>query len=91
MATPLGLRLVKVFTAVPANTKTDINNSGSFLYHEVTNGTGAEIGFAVNDFSVENGVPAVTIPIPPNSTRAIPMSIYNFKATGIVTVVSYGM
>lgn len=58
---------------------------------EVTNGTGADVLFYLNDFP-ESGHPATDgIPIKAGTTRVIPMICHNFTASGIVTVVAYGM
>lgn len=90
MATPIGLRKVKVFKNVPANTEQVIDHSGVYSYIEVTNNTASEVDFIINDYP-EQGHIGVGIPIPPNYTRAIPLNVYKFKATGVVTVVAYGM
>lgn len=91
MATPMGLRTVSVFKDVPANTKTVFGREqGNVLYAEITNKTASDIDFTVNDYP-EGGILGVAIPIPANQTRAIPMTLYNFKANGVVTVVAYGM
>ena len=89
MATPLGLRTVHVYTTVAGEEKQAGNGRGSVLYTEVTNGTASEVKFTVNSFP-EQGHNGVPIPIPPNTTRALPIQLYNFKADGVVTVVAYG-
>jgi hypothetical protein len=92
MATPLGLRTVTVHKDVPANTEITFGRAqGNILYAEVTNKTASDIDFTVNHFPENVGTPAVAIPIPANTTRAIPMTLYRFKASGVVTVVAYGM
>jgi hypothetical protein len=91
MATPLGLRTVAVFKDTPANVEVVLGREqGNILYAEVTNKTASEVDFLVNDFP-EGGIMGVAIPIPANSTRAIPIQLYNFKPAGVVTVVAYGM
>lgn len=91
MATPLGLRTAVVFKDVPANTEKSFTTyqHGSILYAEVTNKTASAVDFIVND-NPEGGRAGVAIPIEANSTRAIPIQLYKFKATGVVTVVAYG-
>ena len=92
MATPLGLRTVSVFRDVPAATEVTFGrNQGNIVYSEVTNDTEATIDFVVNDFQENTGVTPQAIPIPAGVTRAIPMTLYKFKASGVVTVVAYGM
>lgn len=91
MATPLGLRQVKVFEDVPADEVVIIDNyRGAFLYHEVTNDTASTVYIEANH-NPEGGHPGVKIPIKAGATRAIPLALYSFKPTGVVTVVSYGM
>jgi hypothetical protein len=92
MATPLGLRTVTVHKDVPANTEMVFGRQqGNILYTEVTNATAGVVDFTVNHFPENTGVPAVSIPILPSTTRAIPMTLYKYKASGVVTVVAYGM
>lgn len=91
MATPVGLRTVTVFRDTVANVEVVMGREqGNILYAEVTNKTASDVDFLVNDFP-EGGIPGVSIPIPANSTRAIPLQLYNFKPAGVVTVVAYGM
>ena len=91
MATPIGLRKVRVFTAVPANTEIVIDDyHGNYGYIEVTNATASAVDIVVND-NPAGGVQGVAIPVEANSTRPIPLVTYTFKATGVVTVVAYGM
>ena len=90
MATPIGLRKVMVFENVPANQEQIIDNRGNFGYLEVTNNNASEVKFHANDFT-DQGHKGVGIPIPPNSTRAIPLTVYKFTATDVVTVIAYGM
>ena len=49
-----------------------------------------QVKFHVNDFT-DQGHKGAGIPIPPNSTRAIPLTVYKFTATDVVTVIAYGM
>ena len=75
--------------------KVIIGTSGSigtpYIYMEVTNDTGADVLFYLNDFP-EGGHPATDgIPIKAGTTRSVPMECYNFTASGTVTVVAYGM
>lgn len=91
MATPLGLRQVKVFEDQPADEVVIIDrHSGAFLYHEVTNDTASTVYLEVNH-NPEGGHRGARIPIKSGTTRAIPLAIYTFKASGVVTIVSYGM
>ncbi len=90
MATPIGLRKVMVFKNVPANEEKIVDNRGAYAYVEVTNNSASEVDFVVNEY-IDQGHKGVGIPIPPNETRAIPLTIYKFRATGEVTVVAYGM
>jgi hypothetical protein len=89
MATPIGLRKVKAFINVPANTEKIIDEHGNFGYIEVTNDTASAVDFLVNDYP-EQGHQGTAIPIKANTTRPIPLTVYKFKATGVVTVVAYG-
>jgi len=62
-----------------------------YAYIEVTNDTGADVLLYLNDFP-EGGHPATDgIPIKAGTTRPIPVTCYNFVASGTVTVVAYGM
>lgn len=91
MASTLGFRQTRVFENVPANTEVIVDEyRGAFLYSEVTNETASKIYLIVND-NQQGGHAGARVPIAPNATRAIPASLYTFKATGIVTVVAYGM
>lgn len=88
MAMIAGLRKVRVFEGV---TEATLDRHGSYIYLEVTNAGGSEVKFYPNDFE-EQGHPATAgIPIAPGTTRTVPMTVYNFKASGAVTVVAYGM
>lgn len=92
MATPLGLRTVSVFRDVPAGTEIILGRGqGNILYAEVSNETASTIDFTVNDFPENMGVKAQAIPIYAGTTRALPIQLYKFKASGVVTVVAYGM
>lgn len=83
-----GFRLVKVLENVQSG---ELDRSGSYTYLEVSNLTGATVYFRPNrDVQQGHVPPAQSIPIPANSTRVIPMIVYNFTATGDVTVVAYG-
>lgn len=93
MASPIGFRQLKVFenVNVPANNPIVIDNlNGAYLYHEVTNDTAGTLYITVND-NPQGGHPGDKIPIKANTTRVIPMSIYTFSTSGVLTVVSYGM
>lgn len=91
MANSVGFRTVAVFKDVPASTEQVIGREqGNIVLAEVTNKTGVDIDFLVNDYPGQ-GSNGVSIPIPANSTRQIPLQLYKFKATGVVTVVAYGM
>jgi hypothetical protein len=90
MATPLGLRQVKVFNVVADEEIVIDNYRGAFLYHEVTNDTASDVEFEVNA-NREGGHPGAKIPIKAGTTRALPLALYKFKASGALTVVSYGM
>lgn len=90
MSTPYGLRKVKVFDLVPANTEVVIDDHrGAYGYIEVTNTTASPITIQVNDYPSQ-GMQGVSIPIGANATRPLPLQTYKFKATAIVTVVAYG-
>lgn len=88
MAHVMGFRQVKVFN-IPAGKFTEIDRQGAYGYLEVTNNADTAITFSVNDFT-ESGHSPVSIPIAPKSTRVIPLTTYNFTASGDVTVVAYG-
>lgn len=90
MATPLGLRKVMVFEDVQENEECIIDNRGNFGYLEVTNNTDSEVKFIVNEYA-DQGHRGAGIPIAPNTTRAIPLAVYKFRATGAITVVAYGL
>lgn len=91
MASILGFRKVQVYENVtPGEVYIPDDLRGAFLYSEVTNDTDAEVKFIVND-NPQGGHPGVGIPIPAKSTRAVPVSLYSFRTTGVVTVVAYGM
>lgn len=86
-----GFRTVAVFKDVPANTATPIGvESGTVQLVEVTNKTASDVDFLVNDYP-QGGITGVAIPILAGTTRQIPLQLYKFKATGVVTVVAYGM
>ena len=65
-----------------------IDFHGSYLLIEVTNKSASEVKFYPNEAYA--GQPSYGIPIEPNSTRAIPMAVYTYRATGEVTIVAYG-
>lgn len=91
MANAVGFRKVRVFSNVPASTLTTIGNeSGEYLLVEVTNATNVPVNVTINDYP-NQGHAGVSIPVLENSTRQIPMAVYNFQADGVVTVVAYGM
>lgn len=87
MASIAGCRDVNVVTGTSG-----ILN-GSNIYVEVTNSNLTDVIFYANDFPSQghptNGDPTKGIPILAGTTRAIPMTVYNFTATGAVTVVAY--
>lgn len=85
----LGFRKVRTFVDVPAGTVTEIDKHGNFSLIEVTNDGDEPVEFHVNDFT-HQGHSGDMIPIPAKTTRVIPLVVYNFHATGIVTVVAYG-
>lgn len=87
MSAPLGLRKVKVFKAV---TEAIIDEHGNFGYIEVTNDTAVEVAFTVNHYP-EHGRVGVAIPVKAGTTRTIPLAVYKFTASGVVTVVAYGL
>ncbi len=62
-----------------------------FLVVEVTNGGITDVLFYGNDFTEQGHPPGEGIPIVAGTTREIPLTIYNFKASGPVTVVAYAM
>lgn len=67
-----------------------VDPSGAFIYVEVTNpSTSSPVDFFPNtDLPFQ---PGGGITIPANSTRQIPMTVYNFRATGNCTVIAYRM
>lgn len=83
-----GFREVQVLSNV-SNGKLNVASS----YIEVTNGGGSDVTIYVNDFPTNghptNGDPSKGILIKAGTTREIPMLVYNFVATGAVTVVAY--
>lgn len=91
MANAVGFRKAAVYNNVPASTYTPVEREdGSYLLVEVTNATASVINFTLNAYPMQ-GNAGDTIPIPANSTRQIPMALYNFQADGVVSVVAYGM
>ena len=79
-----GFRSHKVVTGTSGTLGTQ------YLHIEVTNDGGSAILFYPNDFP-EQGRPATEgIPVKAGATRIIPMTCYNFTASGTVTVVAYG-
>ncbi len=90
MASILGFRKALVFENVPADTEYIVDNyRGGYVYAEVTNDTQATVYFEVNG-NPQGGHPGSKIPIKAGTTRAIPMALHTFKASGVVTVVAYG-
>ena len=87
MAYSIGFRTVKVLEEV---TEADLDQSGAYVFLEVTNNGTSDVKFYVNDFA-HQGVKEQGIPIKAGTTRVIPMQIYKFRATGPVTVVAYRM
>jgi hypothetical protein len=85
MANFAGFRTVQVLSNV-----TDGTLNGNTLLIEVTNPGGTDVTIRLNNFP-EQGHPASDpIPVKAGSTREIPMRVYNFTASGAVTVVAYG-
>lgn len=84
-----GCRTVKVLSNV---TSGDIGTP--FVSVEVTNSNATDVTLYVNHFPEQGhatvGDPLQGIPIKAGTTREIPMIVYNFVATGAVTVVAYG-
>jgi hypothetical protein len=94
MAIPYGLRKVKVFENVPANTLVQVDElfgAGSYGYIQVTNVNLTDtLKFTVN-IGTGSNPQGNTIPIPMSDTPTdIPMTVTNFMATDVVTVVAYG-
>ncbi len=88
MTSVVGFRSVKVLEDVSEGV---IDKSGAYPLVEVTNGGASDVKFFPNDFP-EFGKPAnYGIPIKAGQTRTIPMAVYNFTASGPVTVVAYRM
>lgn len=81
-----GLRAVKVLTNVTSGTL----DAMKVVYMEVTNSGAVDVTISVNDFTAQGHPPSEGIPVLAGTTREIPMEIFNFTATGAVTVVAYG-
>jgi hypothetical protein len=83
-----GCRSVLVLPAANAGTL-----GTQYIYVEVTNDTASDIIFYPNDFGSQGhpaaGLVSQGIPIKAGTTREIPMAVYNYTATGNVTVVAY--
>jgi hypothetical protein len=80
-----GLRDVRVLKDI---TEADFERF-SPVYMEVTNNGAEDVEISLNDFSFQGHPASEGIPIKAGTTRNIPMRVYNFKATGAVTVVAY--
>jgi hypothetical protein len=68
-----------------------LDDKGSYIYAEVTNGGAADITFSPNIYP-ENGLAdggGITVKV--GTTRSIPMIIYNFQASGACTITAYRM
>lgn len=82
-----GCRDVLVITGVSGNI------GAQYIYVEVTNNTGVDILFYPNDFPSQghatSGDIKYGIPIKVGTTREIPMTVYNYTASGVVTIVAY--
>jgi hypothetical protein len=94
MAIPYGLRKVKVFENVPANTLVQVDDffgQGGYGYLQVTNVNLTDtLKFTVNIGTGSDPI-GKSIPIPMNDVPTdIPMVVLNFMATDVVTVVAYG-
>jgi len=83
-----GCRNVQVLTSVSSGTL-----GTPSMYVEVTNNNATDILIYINDYPDQGhptaGVASQGIPIKAGTTREIPMYVYNFTATGAVTVVAY--
>lgn len=82
-----GCRKVRVFNGV---TEGEVDRHGSYGYIEVENPGAKDAEFMVNEF-LHQGHPGTTIKIKAGTTRAIPLTIYNFKSTEAVNIVAYGL
>jgi hypothetical protein len=80
-----GFRDYKVITGTSG---TFGNESGGFKYVEVTNDTAGTVNVSFNSYP-DQGHNADAIPVKAGTTRNIPLAVYNFTATGSVTVVAY--
>ncbi len=88
-----GFRTHKVFVAA----RGEFDTHGAYVYAEVTNNTGGDLIFYPNFYDTNGGygtdaenIPASEgITIKTLATRNIPMQLYNFKASGTLTVVAY--
>lgn len=85
-----GFRDVQVFVGVTSGTVTSASQ-----YIEVTNNGSTDVSIYLNDYPDQGhptkGMSNKGIPIKAGVTREIPMYVYNFTATGPVTVVAYTM
>jgi hypothetical protein len=84
-----GFRSHAVFEGV---TEGVLDSHGAYLYAEVTNDGQSDVYFFPNPIlpsGIANPAVPAGIPIKAGTTRAIPMSLYTFKASGPVTVVAY--
>ena len=66
-------------------TEGDLN--GVFQLLEVTNDGATDVDFTPN--AMGSGFMGDPIPVKAGTTRTIPLSVYNFKATGAITIVAY--
>lgn len=85
---PTGFRTYTTFNYTTAGTLQTVDDKGSYIYAEVTAGS-TDITFSPNQYL---GIPdGGGILIKANTTRIIPLILYNFTATGACTVVAYRM
>jgi hypothetical protein len=68
-----------------------LDDKGSFLYAEVTNDGAEDITFSPNIYLKNGLADGGGITIKAATTRIIPMSVYNFQATGACIVTAYRM
>lgn len=87
MALQAGFRVGKVLELV---TEGELSTRGNYVLAEFTNDNAEKVYVTINEHN-DQGHRGVRIPVEPGKTRAVPMSIYHFKATAPVTVVAYGM
>lgn len=81
-----GFRSYKRIDYTTPNQVVEIGKHGSYVFIEVTAGN-SDIDFFPNpDLPAEYGG---GIPVKQNTTRQIPMTVYNFKASGNCTVIAY--